>query len=130
MAGMQHPYFLIFELLLRPCDLSHRVERQRLMVKGGRTCLCVSGMVVLWLTYFYVRISVPMFYLQLCNYILKLRNFESLIEVLRFLMYEIGCILLRSNVAASSITTRIRAALTARIREYWSTNIVSINTYI
>ena len=48
-----------FKLLLRPWYLSHGVERQKLMVNSRRSCLCVSEKVVLWLTYFYVRICSP-----------------------------------------------------------------------
>ena len=32
MTGMQHLLYFIFKLLLRPWDLSHRVECQQLMV--------------------------------------------------------------------------------------------------
>ena len=32
MTGMHNLFFLICKLLLRPCDLSHRVERQKLIV--------------------------------------------------------------------------------------------------
>ena len=32
MTGMQHLFFFMFKLLLRPWDLSHRVESQKLMV--------------------------------------------------------------------------------------------------
>ena len=54
-----------FNLLIRHWDLSHRVERQKLMLiyqQAGRKCLCVSRRVVLWLTFAYVRNAVPMFY--------------------------------------------------------------------
>ena len=67
-TGMQTYFVFTFELLLRPRDLSHRVQRQKLMVDSQEEmCVCVSGEVVLWLTYFYVRVLVPMFYLKLCN---------------------------------------------------------------
>ena len=42
--------------------------KKKRQLAGGK-CLCVSGKVVLWLTYFYVRILVPMSYLKLWNYI-------------------------------------------------------------
>ena len=34
MTGMQNQFFVILKLLLRPWDLSHRVERQKLLVNS------------------------------------------------------------------------------------------------
>ena len=52
--------------------LTHALNGKCLVYGASRRkCLCVSGKVVLWLTYFYVRILVPMSYLKLWNYIYR-----------------------------------------------------------
>ena len=67
--------FFLSKLLPRPWDVSHRVERQEFMVKKTRRkYLWVSRKVVIWLTYFYIMVFVPMFYLKLCNHIHELKN--------------------------------------------------------
>ena len=78
---MQH-LILLFRLLLRPWDLSHRVERQKFMVKSQEEIYVRVWKVVLWLTYLYIRTLVPRFYLKLCKHIHELRIVETLIDVL------------------------------------------------
>ena len=51
----------------------NRRQASRLWSLAGGKGVCVSGKVVLWLTYFYVRIVVPMLYLKLWNYIYRPR---------------------------------------------------------
>ena len=68
-GGNAEPNFLIFKLLLRPWDLSHRLERQELMVNTREEMSMRVRQDGEWLAHFYIRVLVSMFYLRPCNHI-------------------------------------------------------------